>query len=60
MSAPGAEAAGPTTHVPASPVVGVALPVPEPWGSHLQLLRQDYGEPGAVNIPTHILSLIHI
>ena len=57
MSAPGAEAAGPTTHVPASPVVGVALPVPEPWGSHLQLLRQDYGEPGAVNIPTHITLL---
>lgn len=38
----------------AGPVVGVALPVPEPWGSHLQRLRQNYGEDRAAHIPTHI------
>lgn len=38
----------------ASPVVGVALPVPEPWGSYLQSLRVAYGEDRAQHIPTHI------
>lgn len=44
-------------HVDASPVVGVALPVPEPWGSHLQRLRVGYGEERARHIPTHITLL---
>lgn len=39
------------------PVVGVALPVPEPWGSHLQRLRVQYGEDRATSIPTHITLL---
>lgn len=38
----------------ASPVVGVALPVPDPWGSYLQQLRVTYGEARAQHIPTHI------
>ncbi|WP_151526167.1 2'-5' RNA ligase family protein [Serinicoccus kebangsaanensis] len=42
---------------PASPVVGVALPVPEPWGTHLQRLRIGYGEERAAHIPTHITLL---
>lgn len=37
-----------------SPVVGVALPVPEPWGSYLQQQRVTYGETRARHIPTHI------
>ncbi|ANS80482.1 phosphoesterase superfamily protein [Serinicoccus hydrothermalis] len=41
----------------ASLVVGVALPVPEPWGSHLQRLRIGYGEERAAAIPTHITLL---
>ena len=40
-----------------TPVVGVALPVPEPWGSHLQRLRVGYGEERARHIPTHITLL---
>lgn len=38
----------------ASPVVGVALPVPEPWGRYLQGMRTGYGEDRAEHIPTHI------
>ena len=44
-------------HEEASLVVGVALPVPEPWGSHLQRLRIGYGEERAAAIPTHITLL---
>lgn len=58
MTASGAGPDSPTSQgIPTSPVVGVALPVPEPWGSHLQRLRRDYGEPGAVHVPTHITLL---
>lgn len=41
----------------AQTVVGVALPVPEPWGSHVQRLRVEYGDEQARNIPTHITLL---
>jgi 2'-5' RNA ligase len=41
-------------HPQASPVVGVALPIPEPWGGYLQQLRVAYGEERAEHIPTHI------
>jgi 2'-5' RNA ligase len=34
--------------------VGVALPVPEPWGSRVREARLGYGETGAVHIPTHV------
>lgn len=38
-------------------VIGVALPVPEPWGAHVQRLRVDYGDERARDIPTHITLL---
>ncbi|WP_368660237.1 2'-5' RNA ligase family protein [Ornithinimicrobium sp.] len=41
----------------ATPVVGVAIPVPEPWGSFLHKTRMGYGEERARNIPTHITLL---
>lgn len=41
----------------ATPVVGVAIPVPEPWGSYLHKARLSYGEERARNIPTHITLL---
>lgn len=37
--------------------VGVALPVPEPWGSQLQQARIDLGDHRAAHIPTHITLL---
>lgn len=37
--------------------MGVALPVPEPWGSLVREARIGYGESRAVNIPTHITLL---
>ena len=40
-----------------TPVVGVALPIPEPWGSGIQRLRIGYGETRAADIPTHITLL---
>lgn len=46
------------TPAPADPVVvGVALPVPEPWGGHVQRMRMSYGEGRAEHIPTHITLL---
>lgn len=38
-------------------VIGVAVPVPEPWGDHLRTLRVGYGEDRARHIPTHITLL---
>lgn len=38
-------------------VIGVAIPVPEPWGGHLRQLRVDYGDDRALHIPTHITLL---
>ena len=40
-----------------SPVVGVAIPVPEPWGSYLQRQRREYGDPRAEHTPTHVTLL---
>lgn len=37
--------------------MGVALPVPEPWGSQLQARRVEYGEDRALYIPTHVTLL---
>ncbi|WP_153398210.1 2'-5' RNA ligase family protein [Ornithinicoccus halotolerans] len=37
--------------------VGVALPVPAPWGEQLRQARQEFGEERAVGIPTHITLL---
>lgn len=43
---------------PHAPVtVGVALPVPEPWGSLVRDARLGYGEERAAHIPTHVTLL---
>ena len=38
-------------------MIGVSLPVPEPWGSELQTYRIDVGDDAARHIPTHITLL---
>ncbi len=38
-------------------MIGVSLPVPEPWGSELQTYRIDVGDAAARHIPTHITLL---
>jgi len=43
---------------PSGPVtVGIALPVPEPWGTLVREARIGYGEGRAEHIPTHITLL---
>lgn len=39
------------------PVIGVSLPVPEPWGPQLQERRISFGEPEAHGVPTHVTIL---
>ena len=34
--------------------IGVAVAVPEPWGSELQAYRQELGDASAAGIPTHV------
>ena len=40
-----------------SRTIGVAIPIPEPHGSHLQAVRESYGDPLARSIPAHITLL---
>ena len=48
----------PVSRQPHGPVtVGVALPVPEPWGSLVKQARLGYGEDRAAHIPTHVTLL---
>jgi 2'-5' RNA ligase len=37
--------------------IGVAIPIPEPYSSELQRVRQSFGDPLARSIPTHITLL---
>ncbi|MEU5883102.1 2'-5' RNA ligase family protein [Spirillospora sp. NPDC047279] len=37
--------------------IGVAIPIPEPYGSELQRRRESFGDPLAAAIPTHITLL---
>lgn len=37
--------------------MGVALPIPEPWGEQLRQVRLGFGEERAANIPTHVTLL---
>ncbi len=37
--------------------IGVAIPIPEPYGSELQKYRADFGDPMATSIPTHVTLL---
>lgn len=39
------------------PVHGVAVTVPEPWGSNLQSARRSFGDPAASAIPPHVTLL---
>jgi 2'-5' RNA ligase len=34
--------------------IGVAIPIPEPWGSQLQRYRESIGDPMAEHIPPHV------
>lgn len=34
--------------------IGVAIPIPEPWGAQIQRFREDIGDPMADHIPPHI------
>ncbi len=36
------------------PVVGVAIPVPEPYGSQLREARASFGDPLAATVPSHV------
>jgi 2'-5' RNA ligase len=38
-------------------VIGVAIAIPDPWGSELQGWRQRFGDPLAEAIPTHVTLL---
>jgi len=40
-----------------APTIGVAVPVPEPWGTQLQEQRAGFGDRVAWTIPTHITLL---
>ncbi|CAA9344424.1 MAG: Uncharacterized protein SCO4840 [uncultured Nocardioidaceae bacterium] len=44
----------PPVEMPAVRTIGVAIAVPDPWGSHLRKYRSDLGDPAADLIPTHI------
>jgi 2'-5' RNA ligase len=39
---------------PAERTIGVAIPIPDPYGLELQRSRQSFGDPLARSIPTHI------
>ena len=43
--------------IPAIRTIGVAIAIPEPYGSQLQAVRDSYGDPLASSIPTHITVL---
>jgi 2'-5' RNA ligase len=38
-------------------VIGVATPIPDPYGAELQRWRESFGDPMAASIPTHITLL---
>jgi 2'-5' RNA ligase len=42
---------------PTTSVIGVAIAIPDPWGSELQQWRQRFGDPLAEAIPTHVTLL---
>lgn len=39
---------------PGDKTIGVAIPIPDPYGPQLQRARQSFGDPLARSIPTHI------
>lgn len=47
-----------TTPTPAgSRTIGVAIPIPDPWGAQLQRYRESLGDPLACAIPAHVTLL---
>lgn len=42
---------------PRQRTIGVAIPIPEPWGGELQQWRQRFGDSAANAIPTHVTLL---
>ena len=42
---------------PGSRTIGVAIPIPDPYGPELQRWRQSFGDPLAASIPTHVTLL---
>lgn len=42
---------------PETRTIGVAIPIPEPWGAELQRFRDSFGDPMAGSIPTHVTLL---
>lgn len=38
-------------------IIGVAIHVPEPWGSYLRRCRAETGDPQAEHVPTHLTLL---
>lgn len=42
---------------PSQCVLGVTLPVPEPWAARIRLVRSDAGDPLALAVPPHITLL---
>ncbi|MEU8800447.1 2'-5' RNA ligase family protein [Spirillospora sp. NPDC048819] len=42
---------------PEARAIGVAIPIPDPHGAHLQAKRESFGDPLATAIPTHITLL---
>ena len=39
---------------PSQCVLGVTLPVPEPWAARIRLVRSDAGDPLALAVPPHV------
>lgn len=37
--------------------IGVAIPIPDPYGSELRQHRADFGDPQAASVPTHVTLL---
>ena len=37
--------------------IGVAIPIPDPYGSELRKYRADFGDPQAASVPTHVTLL---
>lgn len=37
--------------------VGVAIPIPQPWGAQLDAARERTGDPQAVHVPSHVTLL---
>ena len=37
--------------------IGVAIPIPDPYGAELRQHRADFGDPMAASVPTHVTLL---